>query len=254
MMRGRSDAEFEDEAHHMPPLTPAPAPYDKPKDKDDAGATDLVKIAPKPPPPKANSNLQIPIQTGIRTANGITPPLPFPLLILKGLPNAAAPTAQSLQAIGATKKTASCAGAGTSQPDISSILKNLLEVQKENLEVEKQRLELEKQKMEFERLVGTQLLTLLPMFGGLLQRLAFPNLPSDNGNSSDADSPPKKNSRKRQSPDSGFDILKDSKILRNVLEQGIKKYMLGEHHANSNSDNEEDSGIHNDENSSASSK
>lgn len=108
-------------------------------------------------------------------------------------------------------------------PDVSSILKNLLEVQKENLEVEKQRLELEKQKLEFERLVGTQLLTLLPMFGGLLQKLAFPN--HNEGHSSDTDSSPKKNGRKRPSSGSGFDILKDSKILRNVLEQGIKKYM-----------------------------
>ncbi|KAJ8957316.1 hypothetical protein NQ314_006564 [Rhamnusium bicolor] len=195
-----SDGEFEDEAHPMPPLTPAPQLFEKNKDKDEP---EPVKIAPKiaavPQAKILQNNLQIPIQT-----------------------------------------------------EVSSILKNILEVQKENLEVEKQRLELEKQKLEFERLVGTQLLTLLPMFGGLLQRLAFPNHNSD-GSTSDSDIPPKKNGRKRPCPDSGSDILKDSKILRNVLEQGIKKYMLGENIDN-DSDNEEDSGIQNDDNSNASSK
>lgn len=128
--------------------------------------------------------------------------------------------------------------------DVSSILKTLLEVQKENLEIEKQRLELEKQKLEFERLVGTQLLTLLPMFGGLLQRLAFPN--HIEGHSSDTESPLKKNGRKRPSADSGLDILKDSKILRNVLEQGIKKYMLGD------SGNDSDKEVQNEDSNSSS--
>lgn len=146
---------------------------------------------------------------------------------------------------------------------MNGVLKELLDVQKETLEVDRQRLELEKQKFEFERLVGTQLLTLVPMLGGLLQRLAFPTGPdgvqvagnNNNCNSTNGGGNNLKNGRKRTCSDSGFDILKDSKILRNVLEQGIKKYMLADDENNPENDSEnEDSGIQNDENSNTSSK
>lgn len=143
---------------------------------------------------------------------------------------------------------------------MNGVLKELLDVQKESLEVNRQRLEMEKQKFEFERLVGTQLLTLVPMLGGLLQRIAFPTnsdgLPVASSNSgSNGGGGGMKNGRKRTSSDSGFDILKDSKILRNVLEQGIKKYMLADQGNNVDNESEnEDSGIQNDENSNSSSK
>ncbi|XP_018564745.1 uncharacterized protein LOC108906076 [Anoplophora glabripennis] len=241
-----SDTEFDEEAHRMPSLTPSLHVIDT-KEKDEQ---EPVKIAPKPPalpqPKVLHNNLQIPLQ-GVRHANGSTPTIPFPLLILNGLPNAAAVSSvQNGQ--NPLKKDAlgGGGGLGLNQQDVSGILKSLLDVQKENLEIEKQRLELEKQKLEFERLVGTQLLTLLPMFGGLLQRLAFPN--HAEGHSSDTDTPSKKNGKKRPCPDSGFDILKDSKILRNVLEQGIKKYMLGE---SGNDSGKEDRGVNEDSNSSS---
>lgn len=127
-------------------------------------------------------------------------------------------------------------------------MKELVEVQKENLEIERQRLDIEKQRLEFSRVVGSQLLTLVPMMGTLVQRLSFPagqallDLASAHGDNGDM-----KNGKKRQAS-SDLDILKDSKILRTVLEQGIKKYMMGE-----DEDKNEDSGIQHDENSSSSS-
>lgn len=119
--------------------------------------------------------------------------------------------------------------------DINHILKELLEVQKENLEVERQRLELEKQKLEFERFVGSQLLTFGPFLGNLFEK--YPHVEEPEG----------KKATKR--PCGGdFDVLKDSKLLKNLLTEGIRKYMMGE---NDDSDNE-DSGIQNDENSNGS--
>lgn len=130
-----------------------------------------------------------------------------------------------------------------------------MEVQRENLDVEKQKLEVEKQRLEFDRLVGSQLLTLVPMIGGLFQRLAFPTNQDILNLASNSNNGDMKNGRKRQST-SDLDILKDSKILRTVLEQGIKKYMMEEENdadEEKTTDNE-DSGIHNEENSSASEK
>lgn len=94
-----SDAEFEDEAHHMPPLIPAPDPDEKKHSS--------IKIAPKhivtlphakPAPALIPPKVQIPLQSATRTNNTNNPnsaPLPFPLLILNGLP-----TAQGAQAVG----------------------------------------------------------------------------------------------------------------------------------------------------------
>lgn len=116
------------------------------------------------------------------------------------------------------------------------------------MNIEKQRLELEKQRLEFDRVVGSQLLTLVPMIGGILQSVAL-------SNSEDAISNSNGKSRKRQNSDE-IDILKDSKILRTVLEQGIRKYMLGDENDNDDdkdSDNE-DSGLQNEENSNSSNK
>lgn len=125
-------------------------------------------------------------------------------------------------------------------------------MQKENLDVEKQKLEVEKQRLEFDRLVGSQLLTLVPMIGGLFQRLTFPANQDVLNLASNSTSEETKNGKKRPSS-SDIDILKDSKILRTVLEEGIRKYMMVEEDDGKTSDNE-DSGIHNEENSSASEK
>ncbi|KAJ8981904.1 hypothetical protein NQ317_007296 [Molorchus minor] len=265
-----SDAEFEDEAHHMPPLIPAPHISDNSKDsKNDRPDDSLVKIAPKPvkaapppPPPPTSNNLQIPIQAGIRNAaNGVTPSIPFPLLILNGLPNAATTAAQNAQNCGSAKKGAtagSAFGVGLNNPEFLQETSNHRYPQEPpgsakgkpgggkaaagNGETE-----------DGIREVGQHAVPHPPAHvwrsppeASLLQP------PNDGGgNSSDCDSDlPKKNGGKRPCPDGGLDILKDSKILRNVLEQGIKKYMLEENQ----SDKDEDSGVQNDENSRGSCK
>lgn len=86
----------------MPPLTPAPTPETKPAFKE--GGLKIIKEAkepkeieqPVPPPPSVTKlptilpNLTIPVQNsnniGIRSTPA-TSGLPFPLLILNGLPN-----------------------------------------------------------------------------------------------------------------------------------------------------------------------
>lgn len=124
----------------------------------------------------------------------------------------------------------------------------MVEVQKENLEIEKQRLDIEKQRLEFSRLVGSQLVTLVPMVGSLVQRLSFNTGQTflDLAANSTGENGEGRNGKKRKAP-SDLDILKNSKILRTVLEQGIKKYMMGD---DNDEKNEEDSGIQHDENSS----
>lgn len=127
-------------------------------------------------------------------------------------------------------------------------MRELVEVQKENLEIEKQRLDIEKQRLDFSRLFGSQLVTLVSMVGTLAQRLSFANGQNildltANGNEENRDN----KNRKKRPANTDLDILKDSKILKTVLEQGIKKYMMGD------GDNEEDKPIVHDESSSSNS-
>lgn len=112
---------------------------------------------------------------------------------------------------------------------------------REMLNVQKQQLELEKQKFEFDRLVGTQLMTLVPMVGGLLQRLVYPTMTPHNLTPSESST-----NENNEADSKSYDILKDSKILRTVLESGIKKYMMSDETRDSNKDNDsdnDDSGI-----------
>lgn len=102
--------------------------------------------------------------------------------------------------------------------DIGSLLKDLVEIQRENLSVEKQRLELEKERSEYHRTVGNQLLTLVPIFGNMLQKFICTN------DATSSEQP--KNMKKKKLVSE--DILRESKILRTVLEKNIKKYMLEE--------------------------
>lgn len=85
-----SDAEFEDEAHHMPPLIPAPDPDDKKNSAIKIAPKHVVTIPqPKPIPALVAPKVQIPLQPATRTNstnNSNSAPLPFPLLILNGLP------------------------------------------------------------------------------------------------------------------------------------------------------------------------
>ena len=109
-------------------------------------------------------------------------------------------------------------------PAIDTTLKDLLDVQRERLNLERQRLEVEKQRLEFDRLVGTQLVTLIPMVGGILQRLESS---TSMRNSSGYTQAKRRRKRSHSSAKSNLDdIIKESKILRTVLEQGIKKCIL----------------------------
>lgn len=119
----------------------------------------------------------------------------------------------------------------------------MVQIQKQQLELEKQRFEVEKQRLEFDRVVGSQLMTLVPMVGGLLQRLVYPSVPEPNLTPSEHSVPetneadPKTDDKN----DTDYDILKDSKILRTVLERGIKKYMMSDETRDSSKDNDDDS-------------
>lgn len=66
--------------------------------------------------------------------------------------------------------------------------------------------------MDFERLVGSQLLSLLPMFGGILQNLTGGSDGQKNG--------------KKRAADNDYNFFKESKILKNLLEEGLKKYSV----------------------------
>lgn len=140
--------------------------------------------------------------------------------------------------------------------NLSNILREILSVQNQQLDLERQKFELEKQRLEFDRVVGSQLMTLVPMVGGLLQRLVYPSVqppatpstphaPSQQQDSvvDAADSAISCDDNEAESKDkplSDYDILKDSKILRTVLERGIKKYMMADETRDSNKDNDED--------------
>lgn len=203
----------------LPTLKPAPALKPKIKEVESLAQKLLPAVMPSFTLPQQNQK------------PGSVPSIPLPLLILNSL--------QPQQATQDKNKGISCTGTGDgSSNELHGVLKEILEVQKENLSVEKEKLELEKQRLEFDRLVGSQLLSLVPMIGTILQRVTV------NGPSEDS------NSNKRKAED--IDILKDSKILRSVLEQGIRKYMLGED--NDDIDDEKESDNEEEETSRSSSK
>ncbi|EFA08508.2 myb/SANT-like DNA-binding domain-containing protein 4 isoform X1 [Tribolium castaneum] len=215
-------SEYEEEQVQLPPLTPAPSKDGKKPDNKSVPNRNLPKILP---------NLTIPLQNqqnGAQNKQTSIPSIPFPLLILNGVQPNANPD----------KKDAKSPGGIKNDSDVNQVLKELLEVQKENLDIERQRLELEKQRLEFERFVGSQLLAMGPFIGNLFHRFAFPT--------EDMTENEKNNSRKRQSS-CDIDLLKDSKILKTLLSEGLKKYIVSE-------DENDDSGIHNDDNSNSSSK
>lgn len=116
-----------------------------------------------------------------------------------------------------------------------------MEIQKEKLKVEQKRLEIEKQRLDFDRLVGSQLLTLVPMVGGLIRQLSTPNEENQN-------TEPTQKKRKVANEEL------NSKFLKTMIQGRIKKYILGEEDSEDNETDNEDSGIHNDENSNSSSK
>jgi hypothetical protein len=230
-------SEFEDEHVQLPPLTPAPNKDGKKTDAKTYQHKNLPKILP---------NLTMPSQgqpNGGQNKQGPIPSLPFPLLILNGVqaPNNASVDKKDLMKNTDGPKVDAGKKIRTNKhvlfifflPDMTHILKEILEVQKENLDIERQRLELEKQRLEFERFVGSQLLAMGPVIGSLFQRFAF--AAEENPECND-----KSRMKRRNSCD--IDMLKESKILKTLLSEGIKKCMMGDE----DSENE-DSSTHNDD-------
>ncbi|XP_018323571.1 uncharacterized protein LOC108735856 isoform X2 [Agrilus planipennis] len=223
----------------MPSLQPAPlSKLLKPKQLETNKSTVQTKaistIIPNVTIPTQNFQLG---SNTVKPPTGAVPSYPLPLLILNGLQTGQADK----------NKLASQAAAGANNAAINkenhqelcNVLKDLLDTQRQSLDVEKQRLELEKQKVEFDRAVGSQLLTLVPIVGAILQRLAFAsNQDLLNAAEEINCSSIFKNGRKRAAGGGNLDILKDSKILRTVLEQGIKKYMMDDDETEENDDHE----------------
>ncbi|XP_045475742.1 uncharacterized protein LOC123681598 [Harmonia axyridis] len=212
------------------------------------GSEDAAPLSPLPKKEDANTpktstkeyptimpnlaNFTIPLQTQVQSQlnaangrpNGVSS-LPFPLLIVQQKPQTNNPDANS-------SKTSNLATVQTLQQmqqpmnssnhDISILLKDLVDIQRENLTVERQRFELEKERLEYNKNVGNQLMTLIPIFGSILQKFIFTNEVTN------SDSPNQKNGKRKKSTND--DILRESKILRTVLEKNIKKYMLEDDH------------------------
>lgn len=128
-------------------------------------------------------------------------------------------------------------------------LHQLIDIQKQLLDVDKQRLEVEKQRLEFDRVVGSQLMTLVPMMGSLIQRLVFPqtdamnknfdidqqseeNLDNNgenldnNGEIQDINDIPDEATVQRTQQRADDELEKNRNILRNLLNQGLKARMM----------------------------
>ncbi|KAF5291493.1 hypothetical protein FQR65_LT01805 [Abscondita terminalis] len=221
-----NDSLGSENSEDQPPLpTLKPAPSVKSESKEAENQTQPKQL------PTILPSFTIPQQNTAKP--GTVPSIPLPLLILNSL--------QPQQNVLQEKNKGNLSNLSNDgvQSDLHNVLKDILDVQKEKLEIEKEKLELEKQRLEFDRVVGSQLLTLVPMIGGIIQRLALSNNHENDPNSI--------KNRKRKASE---DIFKDSKILRSVLEQGIRKYMLGEENEDDDKDSDnDDSGIPNEDNS-----
>ncbi|XP_065161073.1 uncharacterized protein [Atheta coriaria] len=141
--------------------------------------------------------------------------IPFPLLILNNVNHGdKTPLIACRLLLGLINKPIVIAA--------NSLLKEVIELQKQNLELAKQHIEIEKQRLEFDRVIGTQMVTMLPMLGGVLQRLAYPG----NQDLIDMKFGISAGVKRKRSASEDADVIKDSKKLRNMLEKGIRKYML----------------------------
>nr|CAI5824236.1 unnamed protein product [Callosobruchus analis] len=188
------------------------------------------------PTNNVSAKVQIPIQTGIRPSNGSGATIPFPLLILNGLPG----QNQQHQPQMPKKDTVPTMPSAESSrgPEYSSLLQSLLNVQTEQLHIQNQRLKLEKQQLKLNQLLTTQLLVLLPTLKNLLHRLVAREEQQGEGD---------EKSNKKRKLDNGEDeddSLADCKVLKTMLEEGIKKYMLES--IDDTDDDDDDSGIHKD--------
>lgn len=160
--------------------------------------------------------------------------IPFPLLILNNVNHGDKNAPNRMQTVIGTNQQTDCKFFYRFKNDYNfknpfffsvaanSLLKEVIELQKQNLELAKQHIEIEKQRLEFDRVIGTQMVTMLPMLGGVLQRLAYPG----NQDLIDMKFGISAGVKRKRSASEDADVIKDSKKLRNMLEKGIRKYML----------------------------
>lgn len=285
----------EEQSPTPPPLRPAPAPRITVATNLKEPARDLTPIKPKPIQPmpavmqnftmpqaisQTVQNSQISQSNAVRAVPTVNGQNTIPLLILNGLHQAQ----DGMRNASWANNSTTYAAASNNANNVSTLLRDLLELQRESLTVQREKLEVAKQRLEYDRIVGTQLITLLPMMGNIINRLSYgqsgamgvpppQNQEEDliSGSEYDSDdsletkpTPDKANTaiKRKSSPSEGEeDVLKDSKILKSMLEEGIKKYMMVDHpknrkksESNHDHDNEGDSGIHNDDNSDVSAK
>lgn len=180
------------------------------------------------------------IQTtnAVNKTNGSS--LPFPLLILNGMSNGGIPGQNGTS--GLLQKAVPIPNNGSNtasfNAEVSSILKEMLDIQKENLEIEKERLEVEKQKLDFERTVGSQLLSMTPMFNEIFYKFKDPYEASEDTKNFVGHPNYNKNvtnGQKRPAGDSPESINNAGKFLKQTKKNGLD-----------NSDTDGDSGIVND--------
>lgn len=180
----------------------------------------------------------------------LPPSIPLPFLILNSLKPAGNQINNQQQVLNQILGTADGGPPPNKKKrdsyDESSVgpaLNQLLDVQRQILDVDKQRLDVEKQRLEFDRLVGSQLMTLVPMIGTLIQRLIFPqqndgmdkDFDMDHNRDDDMNDlhPPDHHLVPSERPERDLsnaedELEKNRNILRNLLNEGLKARMLKE--------------------------
>ncbi|XP_050311317.1 uncharacterized protein LOC126746935 [Anthonomus grandis grandis] len=164
--------------------------------------------------------------------------MPFPLLILQ--PNGAAQNGIQKTGLTATSNHGTGHGAGVfkvtggvnnnNNNEVSSLLKEMLLVQKEHLEIERERLQVERQKLEYERAVGSHLLNMVPALNDMFQKFSKTSEPEDTKFFPEH---PKYGTKRKPEED---DPLKDTKVYKQTVIDGIIKKYMNEDTGNNNND------------------
>ncbi|XP_066250248.1 uncharacterized protein [Euwallacea similis] len=169
----------------------------------------------------------IPTGNGMVKGNG---PLPIPLLILNGV-QGQSPTsgmAQKSVPLMNTVNNPAVMNAGGFNAEVSSILKEMLMLQRENLEIERERLKVEKQKLEYERTVGSELLKMAPSLNEIFHRFNAQEPeqspePEDSKNFAEHPSFKKTDSSENKRPSDGSFLseLQNSKVFKEGFLNGL---------------------------------
>lgn len=105
-------------------------------------------------------------------------------------------------------------------------------MQKEKLKIEQKKLHIEKQRLDFERIVGAQLITLVPMVSEILKQLS----PGSEEILTNGETSQEHVKRKK----SGNDKDVNAKYLKSMIQERIKKYIMGDNNSEEDSDDDVD--------------